>query len=340
MTRPNSFTRSVGIPLTVAAGGLALAGAGLAWLAYMRRNIWHDVPLTAALDGELRIVPTSAGDAGYYFGPAAPVETRPLFLIHSVNAAASAYEMKPLFDRFAGRRPVAAMDLPGFGFSDRDQRRLTSALYADAVVTVLEDAFDGRAADVVALSLGAEFAALAAAKRPELFRTLALISPTGMRATAGRGHNDDRALNFLRRSGAGQPIFDTLVSRPSLRFFLGQAQRRGFDLGLFHYAYASSHQPGASNAPFHFITGKLFTPGIALVYESLSMPCLALLAGDPYASAGVPQSLIHHANWQIVDWSDRCGSLAHFDDPDGVVQLIEIHTQGQAGLAPDPKNHP
>jgi hypothetical protein len=116
MMRSSSRSRSIALPITLAASGLALLGAGLAWVAYMRRNIWHDIPLTAALDGELRTLPSSAGELAYYAGPGSPKGSRPMFLIHSVNAAASAYEMKPLYDRFAGTRPVAAIDLLASGF--------------------------------------------------------------------------------------------------------------------------------------------------------------------------------------------------------------------------------
>ncbi len=44
-------------------------------------------------------------------------------------------------------------------------------------------------------------------------------------------------------------------------------------------------------------------------------------------------------NWHVVDWTDRCGSLAHFDDPDGVAQLIESHIAGaaQPPAQPEPR---
>ena len=132
----------------------------------------------------------------------------------------------------------------------------------------------------------------------------------------------------LQRTQLGQPIFDTLVSRPSLRFFLQQTQRRGFDRELLHYAYATSHQPFASEAPYYFIAGRLFTPDILATYASLEMPCLALLAGNPGDGAQVMAAVSGKPNWHVVDWTDRCGSLAQFDDPDGVAQLIETHTAG------------
>ncbi len=52
-----------------------------------------------------------------------PEGTRPLVLLHSINAAPSVFEMKPLFDHYRGTRRVYAMDLPGFGFSDRSDRK-------------------------------------------------------------------------------------------------------------------------------------------------------------------------------------------------------------------------
>lgn len=339
MTRPFSPSRSIGLPLTLAASGLALFGAGLAWVAYMRRNIWHDIPLTAALDGELRTLSSSAGEVAYYAGPSAPEGARPIFLIHSVNAAASAYEMKPLYDRFAGTRPVAAIDLPGFGFSERTQREYRPSLFVNAIIATMEHAFGGQPADVVALSLGGEFAALAAAQRPELFSSLTLIAPTGQLVARPASTGANAAL-LLQRTQLGMPVFDTLVSRPSLHFFLQRVQRRGFDRGLLHYAYATSHQPNASEAPYYFIGGRLFTPDILKVYASLDLPCLALRAGNPGAGGQVAAAVAGKPNWHVVDWTDRCGSLAHFDDPDGVAQLIETHTVAapQTAGKPEPRD--
>ena len=49
-------------------------------------------------------------------------------------------------------------------------------------------------------------------------------------------------------------------------------------------------------------------------------------AGNPGAGSQVRAAVAGKPNWHVVDWTDRCGSLAHFDDPDGVAQLIESHT--------------
>ncbi len=57
----------------------------------------------------------------------------PLLLVHSINAAASAYEVRPIFERMVATNRVYAVDLPGFGFSDRSKREYTPRLYTDAI---------------------------------------------------------------------------------------------------------------------------------------------------------------------------------------------------------------
>jgi NAD(P)-dependent dehydrogenase (short-subunit alcohol dehydrogenase family) len=46
----------------------------------------------------------------------------PVLLIHSINAAASAYEVRPLFERLSATHRVFAIDLPGYGGSQQGER--------------------------------------------------------------------------------------------------------------------------------------------------------------------------------------------------------------------------
>ena len=46
----------------------------------------------------------------------------PLLLVHSINAAPSTAEVRPLFDHYRRTHTVFAPDLPGFGASPRPDR--------------------------------------------------------------------------------------------------------------------------------------------------------------------------------------------------------------------------
>ena len=139
--------------------------------------------LPPALDASRREVYGRSGRLSFYVEGA----FAPLLLVHSINAAGSAYEVKPIFERLVGSRQVYAVDLPGFGFSDRSKRQYSPRLYTDAIHDMLgviakdgdgDKPIDGPI-DAFAVSLGSEFLARAAVERPDRFRTLTLVTPTG-----------------------------------------------------------------------------------------------------------------------------------------------------------------
>ncbi len=239
-----------------------------------------------------------AGRLGYYVD--ATASGRPLVLVHSVNAAPSAFEMKPLFDHYRSRRPVFAPDLPGFGFSERGDRRYTPALYAEALNGLLAERVR-EPADVVALSLGAEFAAAAALARPGSIASLVLISPTGLSRRAPPGPAASRrARRFLGLPVLSDALFGLLTSRPNIRYFLGRNFRGEPPQELIEYAYQTSHQPDAKFAPYAFLSFALFSPdACARLYEPLEIPALVLFDEDPNVSfERLPELLRERPGWR------------------------------------------
>ena len=320
-----SARRGSALPIVAAAGALTGLGIALAWKAYSRQKITHRVPLTSALDAELQFVNLpSAGRVGFYAAGPFVRGRAPLLLVHSVNAAASAFEMKPLFERLARNRRVIALDLPGFCFSSRINRDYTPAFMRDMLIDFVRMALKNTPVDLVALSLSAEFAALAAAAQPDLFRTLTLISPTGMGARARSVRANPGLLRALQTQLWSRPLFDLLTSRPSLRFFTKQSARRRMPNEFTNYAYATSHQPDAEHAPFYFIAGKLFTRDIFETYLGLKQPIQLIYGRDPFAEYDYVDELVQRKNWHIVPLP-RAGALAHWDFPDLIATKVEEH---------------
>jgi pimeloyl-ACP methyl ester carboxylesterase len=308
--------------------GLSLAAAG-GWILYSRFGINHNAALPPALLAERKTYLSSAGALSYYHNGAHP--GRPLVLIHSVNAAASAYEMRPLFTAYQQQRPVFALDLPGFGFSERSKRSYSPQLYEAAVLDFL-DTQVGEAADVVALSLGCEFAARAALVRPERFHSLVLISPTGFRqAGSDRGAqqasqtgNDSRLYASFSFPLWSRPLFDLLTTRPVIRYFLQKSFAHQPPDDLVEYAYLSSHQPDAEHAPLYFISGKLFTPDIRRkVYEVLQVPSLVLYDRDAYTRFDMlPDLLMKNKAWQAIRLVPTLG-MPHYERTQDTVEVLD-----------------
>lgn len=312
-----------------AAGLSALGAAG--WLAHTARRVPHDLPLAPALAGELRDHRGRSGRVAVYVAGEGP----PLILVHSVNAAASAFELRTVFEHARRTRRVYAPDLPGFGQSDRSARRYDIALYVHAV----DDLLDLVAADcgsvpvdALALSLGCEFAARAALARPERFRSLSLVAPTGLarlaKPVAIGEAGASRELPGLRRvlDGPiwGQPLYDLLVSRRSIRYFLRRTcGTSAVDEGLVDYCYATAHRPGARHAPYAFLSGALFGRDIRAVYERLSLPVWMPHAtrGDFRQPPEALGALRDRTNWRIEPMPT--GALPQFEAPERFLRAFD-----------------
>lgn len=279
--------------------------------------------LAAAIDASSHSVPTpSAGRLSYYVDD--QVQGRPLVLIHSINAAPSAREMRPLFDHYRRRRPVYALDLPGFGRSERSDLPYSPSLYADTIRHFLTSVV-AQPADVVAFSLSAEFAARAVLAEPAAFRSLCLISPTGFGLRKPpTGPVTDRILKVLRLPLFGVALYRLLTSRISIRYFLGLAFTGDAPKALVDYAHATSHQPGAQYAPFRFLSMKLFTAqAYEQLYAPLRLPLLVLYDRDPNISFERLEDIAAQPNWRLVriqptlglpHWERTAETVAAMDD--------------------------
>ena len=150
-------------------------------------------PLPPAVPGERFEFDSAAGRISAYVAGQGP----PLLLVHSVNAAASVAEVRPLFEHYRATHTVFALDLPGYGFSERSDRVYTPRLMTDALLAMREPMrrrCGERPADALAVSLASEFLARAALEAPD-----GLAQPG-----AGQPHRLQRPARAPRRRRAAR----------------------------------------------------------------------------------------------------------------------------------------
>lgn len=310
-------------PLTAALliGGLALGAAALAQTApaspapaqVQPAELNRPVNLRPALSGERRYLTIpNFGRVAYYADPRG--EGRPLVLTSSVNAAASAYEMKPIWDAYVGTRPVYALEWPGFGSSDRPDVTYTKELMTAALNALITEL--NADVDVVGLSLGSEFVARAALLDRRV-RSVALISPSGLgnpRGGTQEATADDGGQQLYSRLNAfSTPLYAVIRTRPSIQYFLSRSFRGPVDGGLIDYSLDTTRQPGAKYAPIYFISGRLFTPdAYADLYSRLNTPALVLYDQDGFVSFERLQAFTQQSGVQAVRIPGTDG-LPHFE---------------------------
>ncbi len=292
--------------------------------------------LPPALSGLRRDIESPAGRISLYSaGPQGAARgLPPLLLVHSVNAAASAAEVAPLFDHCARQRPVYALELPGFGFSERSARAYTPRLMTDALhaaLAVIQSEHGGAVPDVLAVSLSGEFAVRAKTEAPHTIRRLALVSPTGFSGKKRRYGPAGGTLGLpwlyrlLTLDCWRQGIFKALTRPSVIRYFLKRTWGSGhIDETLWRYCVLTSRQPDAANAPLYFVSAYLFSTDINQLYERLEGPVWVSMAtrGD-FTDYRGRHTVEGKTNWQFC--AIEGGALAFFEDLNGFTQKLDPH---------------
>ena len=334
--RATRASKSMAKPIWPYAAAAPFAAAA-AWIAYSRFAIDHHRWLPPALPGDRLNVETAPGRVNLYVSD--DVGDVPLLLVHSVNAAASAYEVRPLYLHYRRSRPVYALELPGFGFSERADLIYTPRIMADALhaaTAMIRRRHGGRMIDCVALSLSCEYASRAALERPDDYRSLGLISPTGFdKALAGAGPAQSTKGSTLRHAIVSQGawsrgLFDLVVSKPSMRFFLEKTWgSKRIDEGLFNYCQLTAHQPGAEHVVWSFLSGFLFAADITRIYKLLALPVWTCHGhrGD-FVDFSKQQEIAARENWHFDEF--ETGAFPHFETLGAVTRAYDDFTRSLA----------
>jgi pimeloyl-ACP methyl ester carboxylesterase len=322
------------------AGGLGLAalaaatGALVAGVAAARR-LGRDTP---PLYRSLRATPKEWWWSGFklvYYedGPRgsepiaeADVEAEaadPIVLIHSIHAAASAWEMRELFERFGVDRRVIALDLLGFGASERPDVDYDSDLYQDMLRDFLTEVVGGPA-HVLASSVSAAHALESAAADPKHFKSLILVNPTGLLTQATGPDRKGRLLqNLVRLPFIGEALYNLLVSKPSLRYYGSRIYRDpSVEEQTSEQQYATAHQPGARYAPAAFL-GDAMARNVYMALRTVEVPTLSFWTrSDITDTEREAEAFKAVAPGMQQIWIDDAGSLPHEEKPDIVTGYI------------------
>jgi pimeloyl-ACP methyl ester carboxylesterase len=309
---------------TVALGAFL---TGLLFKRIRRSSLRNPTAPPRALDADLRAMEIMEGQCRYYHRPG---DGSPIVFLHSINAAGSSYEMKPLFDALARttERPLYALEWLGFGRSDRPPVRYTPALYQRQLRRFLSEHV-GTPADVVALSLACEFAAGVAAALPFLFRRLVLLAPTGLSIHSERSAFRRAAVGLSSRIGVFEWFFAPLTQRDVLRDFYEQqvfAPATPVPEALVEYAFQTSHVAGAPHAPRFFVQGDLFLHhATRRAYAQLAIPTLLIL---PTLTRGkiqafdLAEDVVAQNPSFLRKASIESGLLPQWEQPDATVRII------------------
>lgn len=263
---------------------------------------------------------------------------RPVVVLHSINAVASAHEMKPLVQRLLRQtaQPVHVLEWLGFGHSDRPDIPYTPQLLENQLEHFLARVVPtNEGADLIGLSLGATYAAEVARRRPDLVRTLVAIEPSGLgREPREIGKAWSRLLFTL--PGVQRAFYDRLTT-PDALYAFARDNLFSSDFGVpdeyVEYGAETARMEGASRPLDDFLEGRLFPDEATDIFLHLPQPLLIIHGTitdrrlESYTDlpelAGQPDTIIAAL---------PTGALPHWERPSAVLDRItEFYADADRG---------
>ena len=247
-------------------------------------------------------------------------EGTPVLLVHGIYAGASSFEWRHTIPALAEQHSVFAVDLLGFGRSDRPSVSYTPGLYqallGEVIARVVRES-----CGIVASSLSAAQLIALAARDPRHIASIALIAPTGvahLREPVAAGSAAARA--FLGAPFVGSTIYNRLTSPSSMREQLESvyADDRLVTPALIESYVRAARQPGGKHAIAALLSGRL-NVDVRAALRRVRQPTL-LLWGDlarqnPVEHAHAFRVIKHDLEWTLIQ---EAGDLPHDERPNEV----------------------
>ena len=306
---------------------MVAGGAGVAALAAVNAAIQRNAsePDDSALGGTARFFPWKHGRV--FYKAAGPENAAyPIIFVHGIGAGASSFMWRKNFDELAHDFRVYALDLLGFGFSDKPATAAYSAdLYVDLITDFIREVA-GYPANIVASSLGAAYAVRVADEHPELVNMMILNNPTGSDTLNRRPGMAGAAFYGLLQSPVlGTSFYNVMASERSIRDYarsnLFYDHRRVTDR-LVANLYATSHLPGAQHAIAAFLSGYLNTDTRAPFSRLTQRTVLVWGKQDPTTPLQTGAALLRLNPRASLEVFDYCRMMPEQEHPERFNTLV------------------
>jgi pimeloyl-ACP methyl ester carboxylesterase len=317
---------------------LLAGGAGVAALAAVNAAIKRNVqdPDDSALGGSGKFFPWKHGRI-FYKESGLDNPGMPIVFIHGIGAGASSFMWRKNFDALSQNFRVYAIDLLGFGFSDKPAAAPYSAdLYVELISDFIREVAGGRV-NAVATSLSASYAVRVAEEHPELVNAMILNAPAGYdRVNIRPGMAGAAFYGLLQSPVLGTSFYNVMASERSIRDYAQRTlfydYRRVTDR-LVSQLYASSHQVGAQHAIAAYLAGYL-NVDISATFSRLTQRAILVWgkqdSTNPVSKAQALLALNARAELKVFDF---CRTMPEQEHPEMFNALVKEAFQPRAVAA-------
>jgi pimeloyl-ACP methyl ester carboxylesterase len=211
---------------------------------------------------------------------------QPVLLVHGIGTGASSFEWRKNIDSLAQEYKVYALDLLGFGLSDKPDISYIPETYIELIKDFILHVIQ-QSVHLVASSSSAAYTIKLAYSESRLIKQMILICPTGLDQTPN--HKEVIYAQLARQAALTVPILNTslyylVASRMNISSFLrnySYAHEENLTTDIIESYYSSAHYGGrhAGRAVNAFLRGDLDVQ-IEEEWSKLQQPCLLVWGED------------------------------------------------------------
>ena len=251
-------------------------------------------------------------------------EGRPVLLVHDTFKGGGSWEWDKNIDFLAEKYTVYALDLPGYGLSQKPWTVYTAYDYTRLIKDFARDVIREKAFGM-ASGNSAAFMVQAAFMHRDLFEKLIIISPAGV---SERGIMNEKRRRILASSVVGTSMYTMAVSKDSLREFLEEEVFYNRDnvtaevLGTCHF-YAHAGGERGKHAFAAQASGYLKT-GILESFRQLEIPVLTVWGEknrfNPVRNMNILEGLCPERKFAVFE---ETRMLPHYENAHGFNALAD-----------------
>jgi len=236
-------------------------------------------------------------------------EGEPLLLLHSITPGSSSLEWKSVVHTLAEKYHVYALDLPGFGVSDKSIKTYTNFLYVSVVCDFISDIIKEKTTVITSEESGG-IAVLSAYQRKDLFEKVIFVNPASMEFYNTAPDKDSKKIKQLY----SLPIIGTFLYlintlRDNNDDYLFAAQYDGKNARHYYGSYIGNYV----NFPIHHRIEEVDVP-------------LLLITGEEYDN--IFGTFSEYSNYVDNSYSIKNASqFPHLEKPEAFCSALGILSQ-------------
>ncbi|EOC99475.1 alpha/beta fold hydrolase [Caldisalinibacter kiritimatiensis] len=182
-----------------------------------------------------------------------------LLLIHGINGGASNFTWRKNFNELSKNYKVYAIDLPGFGRSEKNPIKYTSSVYCRAILEFIQEKIK-RPCYIISSGLSAAYSFFIAFYASRWVKSLVLITPSGIRSNSSIPCEASfTTYNIFTSPVYGDAVYNSFISIRSVEYFLKTfiyENLKNVTPFVIKYTFGAAHQcPNAKYAPASFVSG-------------------------------------------------------------------------------------